>query len=146
MGKEELQKDCFIAMEKFMEIFSHSGMQDFFCGENRVMYYIYTHKNKKVYPSDLSKELGFTRQRITSILNSLKRKKQLVTTPDIGDGRRTLVKLTETGEKNFGELYECVMSDFAFIIDDCGPDVINSFYNSLNSIIISSEKRMKLKK
>jgi len=74
-------------------------IMEFLQGETRVLLFMRMNKKKEIYPSDLSDALYVTRQRITSILSSLRKKGFVVTELSEKDHRRMQVFLTDQGKE-----------------------------------------------
>lgn len=69
-------------------------------GESPVLYYLSTKDDGVgVNPSDLASQLGYSRARMTRILDSLESKGQVRREHDAHDKRRVLVFITEAGRK-----------------------------------------------
>jgi DNA-binding MarR family transcriptional regulator len=74
-----------------------SALMEFCQGELRVLMHLNAQGNADVFPSDLSEALFVTRQRITSILSSLRNKGLVSMELAENDRRRMRVKLTDLG-------------------------------------------------
>lgn len=68
-------------------------------GEDPVLEYISRHEGGMT-PSELAKTLGYTRPRMTRILDSLEEKGYVVREPDTQDRRRVFVTCTEEGRRH----------------------------------------------
>ena len=145
MYNRELRYKCFTTVDKFIELINRYGILDFFCGENRVLPYLFKNQDLVIHPSDLSEELGFTRQRVTSILNSLKKKEYIEATSDIGDGRKYVIKITEKGKNEFSVLHQRVISDYEKLVDECGEETVEAFTDNMKKIIDTAVKGFDLK-
>lgn len=79
-------------------------------GEKRVLLEL-SLANADILPSNLCQKLGVSKQRITSILNSLYEKKYITINIDENDRRKTNIKLTPNGKKYIDKLIAYVLTD-----------------------------------
>lgn len=79
-----------------MEVFS--SLMEFCQGELRVLIYLNANLESDVFPSDLSQVLFVTRQRVTTILSSLRKKGFISMELSENDRRRMRIFLTEPGK------------------------------------------------
>ena len=68
-------------------------------GEDPVLEYLSRH-DEGMNPSDLAKKLGYTRPRMTRILDSLEAKGYVERVPDANDRRRVIVYCTDEGRRH----------------------------------------------
>ncbi len=71
-------------------------------GESPVLAYI-CRSEEPLSPSELAKRLGYTRSRMTRILDSLAAKDYIVREHDKADGRKIIVMPTEEGRRHSSE-------------------------------------------
>jgi DNA-binding MarR family transcriptional regulator len=101
MPKNDLRSELIDVFTRFYNMETLADLMEFCQGELRVLHYLTITQNiDDCIPSKISNALHVTRGRITSALNSL-RKKGFVTM-DIceNDRRKILVRLTETGRNH----------------------------------------------
>ncbi|MEI6100840.1 MAG: MarR family winged helix-turn-helix transcriptional regulator [Eubacteriales bacterium] len=85
------------SLQKIYDMGAVSSLMEFCQGEIRVLMYL-NDNNKVVFPSDLSDALSVTRQRIASVLSSLRKKGYVSMEIAEHDRRRMKVMLTAKGE------------------------------------------------
>lgn len=95
-------------------------------GETGTLLYL-TFVNGGITPSELSENLGVSLPRIASVLNSLETKKLIIRTTDIKDKRKTIVNITETGEKMLLSKKEEAINNIAKIIEKLDEKDINEY-------------------
>ena len=71
-------------------------------GEDPVLEYL-SRQDEGMNPSDLAKKLGYTRPRMTRILDSLEAKGYVERVPDESDRRRVIAYCTEEGRRHAGD-------------------------------------------
>lgn len=71
-------------------------------GEDPVLEYL-SRQDEGINPSDLAKKLGYTRPRMTRILDSLEAKGYVERVPDENDRRRVIAYCTEEGRRHAGD-------------------------------------------
>lgn len=71
-------------------------------GEDPVLEYLLRH-DEGMSPSDLAEKLGYTRPRMTRILDSLESKGYVERVPDENDRRRVIAFCTEEGRRHAGD-------------------------------------------
>lgn len=71
-------------------------------GEDPVLEYL-SRQDEGMNPSDLAKKLGYTRPRMTRILDSLEAKGYVERVPDENDRRRVIAYCTEEGRRHAGD-------------------------------------------
>lgn len=80
---------------------SLNTVQGLSVGEAPVLHYLSTKRDREgVSPSDLASQLGYTRARMTRILDSLEAKGFVVREQDTGDRRRVIVYVTDAGRES----------------------------------------------
>ncbi|MFA9422656.1 MAG: MarR family winged helix-turn-helix transcriptional regulator [Sedimentibacter sp.] len=99
MNKVELRNDLAISLITLNDTDIFTSMMGYSQGEKRVLLYLDMHDGDEIYPSDLSDELHVTRQRITSILSSLRKKGYVSMKTAANDRRKKQVVLTEDAKK-----------------------------------------------
>lgn len=93
-----LQEQLVNALQTLYDTEAITPLMEFCQGEMRVLFYLLSHKEDKVYPSQLSEALVVTRQRITVILSAMRRKGLILMEVEEQDRRRMSITLTETGQ------------------------------------------------
>ncbi len=92
-----MEEQVISTLQQLYQMPQMAAMMEFCQGEIRVLLYLNMHRQETVYPSDLSSALYVSRQRITSVLNALRKKGYLTMEVDRKDRRRQRVLLTEAG-------------------------------------------------
>lgn len=95
-------------------------------GETGTLLYL-TFVKGGITPSELSEILGVSLPRIASVLNSLETKKLIIRTTDSKDKRKTIVNITETGEKMLLSKKEEAINNIAKIIEKLDEKDINEY-------------------
>ena len=98
MKETALKNDLISILYKAYDSEVFAPIIEFLQGETRVMLYLYMNNEIDIYPTDLSSALPVSRQRITSILSSLRNKGYITMDIEENDRRKMKVHLTETGE------------------------------------------------
>lgn len=93
----QLQEQLVSTLQILYDTEALSPLMEFCQGEMRVLFYLTAHENQKVYPSQLSEALAVTRQRITTILTSMRKKNMILMEVEELDRRRMSIVLTDTG-------------------------------------------------
>ena len=94
---QPLQTELIAALQTLYDMQSLAPLMEFCQGEMRVLFYLLSHEDEKIYPSHLSDALGVTRQRITSVLSGMRKKDLIRMEIEEQDRRRMSVSLTEKG-------------------------------------------------
>ena len=100
-------------IQELYNLYSSKKMKNFFefaQGEKRALLELKLAKGD-ISPSDLCQKLSVSKQRITSILNSLYEKKYITINIDENDRRKTNIKLTPNGKKYIDKLSDDVLTD-----------------------------------
>lgn len=97
MDKTELRTTLAEALQELYDLEAFTTMMEYGQGELRVLLYLHTHDETEVYPHVLSDSLYVTRQRITSILSSLRKKGYVCMEMSASDRRKMRVALTDSG-------------------------------------------------
>ena len=87
---------------RFFETGYMDDLAELFQGESKVIVYLST-ADGIVYPSDISRDLMISRQRVTSVLSTMEKKGFVSLVRDPEDKRRVQVKLLPKGEKTIEE-------------------------------------------
>lgn len=115
---------------------------DFLQGEHRVLLYLHMYMNSNVYPSDLSKSLHVTRQRITSILSSLRRKNYITMKMSEKDRRKMRVFLTNDGEKYILEKENTTEKQIDLLVRKLGDDNIRELTRIVELIVQKNDDQL----
>jgi DNA-binding MarR family transcriptional regulator len=100
---------------------SLNTVQGLALGETPVLHYLSTKdKDATTSPSELASQLGYTRARMTRILDSLEVKGYIMRRQDDSDRRRIIVQATEAGRTFSGEKDSEVVSAVEALINDLG--------------------------
>jgi DNA-binding MarR family transcriptional regulator len=99
MENNDLKNELISVLYKVYDAEVFAPVIEFLQGETRVLLYLYMNKDMEMIPSGLSRALYVTRQRIASILTSLRKKSYITMEIDINDRRKMKVSLTGSGEE-----------------------------------------------
>jgi len=110
-------------------------IMEFLQGETRVLLFMLMSKNKEIYPSDLSEALYVTRQRITSILSSLRKKGFVTTELSERDRRRMQVFLTNQGKEYIAAKEKIAEDLIDTLINRLGYDNVKQLSKCLGMIV-----------
>lgn len=134
MKNKQLKIDVAAALQRVYDTKFVEDMIELCQGEVRVMLYIYTCEQDTVFPTDISRELNVTKQRVTSILSGLRKKGFVQMELAENDRRRMNIKITNAGvdfiygKKAQAEEY------FNLLADKLGEDNIAHVVNILNAV------------
>lgn len=141
MNTAELLIDLASSLQKIYDIEVFSSMIEFCQGEMRVLLYLHLNIGNEIYPSDLSESLCVTRQRITSILSSLRKKGFIYMEIAENDRRRMKVVLTEDAKTWIVAKKKKIEGHFDKLIEGLGKEntqeltrLINLSIEQLNKI------------
>ena len=127
MDKRQL-KDSFLGtLQKMYDMELVAPLLEFCQGEMRVLLYLDSHPAEDIYPSDLSAALYVTRQRITSILTALRKKKYIIMETSETDRRRMRVTLSRTGSQHVLEKRRFVEGYFDMLLESMGEENMLEF-------------------
>ena len=98
MDYTNLSKEFLQTIYKYYQMKSQPQFSNAMHGETFVLQYIATHTNATV-PSDIKNAMSISSARIATVLNSLEDKGLITRQIDSQDRRRTILRLTEEGEK-----------------------------------------------
>lgn len=104
-------------------------------GEKRVLLEL-SLANADILPSNLCQKLGVSKQRITSILNSLYEKKHITINIDETNRRKTNIKLTPIGKKNIDKLSSDVLKELNKTLSKISSEDINKLTEIIANINI----------
>ena len=110
-------------------------IMEFLQGETRVLLFMLMSKSEEIYPSDLSEALYVTRQRITSILSSLRKKGFIITELSQKDRRRMQVFLTDQGKEYIVAKEEIAEDLIDTLINRLGFDNVKQLSRILGMIV-----------
>lgn len=120
-------------------IYIHNNkMKNFFKfaqGEKRALLEL-SLANADILPSNLCQKLGVSKQRITSILNSLYEKKHITINIDETNRRKTNIKLTPIGKKYIDKLSSDVLKELNKTLSKISSEDINKLTEIIANINI----------
>ena len=145
MNKIELRNALLISLQKMNDMEVFASMIEFCQGEMRVLIYLHMNKGTDIYPSDLSDSLCVTRQRITSILSSLRKKGYVSMKMAENDRRRMRVVLTEDGESWLVKKVKEIEIYYDTLINGLGENNIQEMTRLMN-LSIEQMKQFKIGK
>jgi len=132
MNKIELRNALLISLQKMYDMDVFASMIEFCQGEMRVLIHLHMNNGTDIYPSDLSDSLCVTRQRITSILSSLRKKGYVSMKMAENDRRRMRVVLTEDGKSWLIEKVKEIEIYYDVLIDGLGENNIREMTRLMN--------------
>ena len=116
----------------FLKLFESGYMDDLadlFQGECKVLFYLCTAGEETVYPSDISRDLQLTRQRVTSVLGTMEKKGYVLLERDLDDKRRVRVKISCEGERIIEEKQQRIKKYFKLFMEKMGEENILNLLN-----------------
>ncbi len=122
MNTKDLLINLAVSLQQINDIEIFSSMIEFCQGEMRVLLYLHSNMEHEVYPSDLSNALNVTRQRITSILSSLRKKEFVYMEIAENDRRRMKVMLTDYAKCWIAAKKEEIEGHFTTVIEGLGEE------------------------
>lgn len=99
-------------------------------GEDPVLEYL-SRQDEGMNPSDLAKTLGYSRPRMTRILDSLEEKGYIVREPDPADRRRVLASCTDAGRAYAHDHSSNGVSNLANCLSKLGDHDVGELLNAL---------------
>lgn len=118
--------------EELIQSFSESRK-----GELKVLMFLHQNSETIVYPMDISKKLGFTRPRISSILAGLNRKNLISTKTDMNDKRMSNVEITDLGKQEIETLKKNYVTFVSELIDRMGEKNTSNLIKYLEIMVKS---------
>ena len=122
-------------IQELYNLYSSKKMKNFFefaQGEKRALLEFKLAKGD-ISPSDLCQKLSVSKQRITSILNSLYEKKHITINIDETNRRKTNIKLTPIGKKYIDKLSSDVLKELNKTLSKISSeDIIKEFKKVFN--------------
>ena len=131
----DLKEELTLTLYSIYDSDIFAPIMEFLQGETRVLLFLIMNKNKEVYPSDLSESLNVTRQRITSILSSLRKKEFVVMELSKKDRRRMQVFLTYKGKKHIVAKIKIAEHLIDTLIDRLGYDNVKELSTILQMVV-----------
>lgn len=126
MDKTRLISELMGSLQKMYDMERIAPLLEFCQGEMRVLLYLDSHRNQEmeVCPSDLSEALFVTKQRITTILASLRKKGYIVMEKSRADRRKRQIILSERGIQYVAEKRRFVEGYFDLLFQSLGEDLM----------------------
>ncbi len=122
MKREELAKDLFAAQQKTLNLFSRNGALGSSVSSEVKTLRIIKNNDGQVYPSDISKELGVTTPRITTILNKMEDEGLIERKITNFDRRKVAVTLSDKGKELCDDIDAKELAKIEEIIKEIGAD------------------------
>ena len=135
MDRIELRKNLASALQEMYDMEIFTSMIEFCQGEYRLLLYLHVHENEDIYPSDLSNSLSVTRQRITSILSTLRKKGYVHMVMSEKDRRKMQVILTDDGRNQITVKEAEIENYFDTLINGLGENNIKEMTRLTNLIV-----------
>lgn len=135
MKNTEVGISFFNSLQSLYDTDPFASLTEFCQGENRVLMYLNLNDYKDIYPSDLSEALYVTRQRITSILSSLRKKGYVSLEHAENDRRRVYIKLTSDGKNYITERQNEAENYLDCFIESFGEENVSEFTRMINLTI-----------
>lgn len=127
---------------RFFETGYMDDLAELFQGESKVIVYLSTAEGI-VYPSDISRDLMISRQRVTSVLSTMEKKGFVSLVRDPEDKRRVQVKLLPKGEKSIEEKRQRLEKYFTVFVDALGEENLHMLLDSSEKAVEALEHTMK---
>lgn len=126
MDKAKLISELMDSLQKMYDMERIAPLLEFCQGEMRVLLYLDSRRGQgsEIYPSELSEALFVTKQRITTILASLRKKGYVVMEKSQADRRRRQVMLSAEGVRYVAEKRRFVERYFDLLFQALGEDVM----------------------
>lgn len=126
MDKAKLISELMDSLQKMYDMERIAPLLELCQGEMRVLLYLDSHRNQgmEVCPSDLREALFVTKQRITTILASLRKKGYIFMEKSRTDRRRRQIILSEEGIRYVAEKRRFVEGYFDLLFQALGEDVM----------------------
>lgn len=126
MDKAKLISELMDSLQKMYDMERIAPLLEFCQGEMRVLLYLDSRRGQgaEIYPSELSEALFVTKQRITTILASLRKKGYVVMEKSQADRRRRQVMLSAEGVRYVAEKRRFVEGYFDLLFQALGEDVM----------------------
>ncbi len=139
MDKTNLLTELISSLEKvyYMEGFTH--LTEFLQGELYLLHYMSQNLQEEINPSTLSEKLHMSRPRVTTVLNTLKKKGYVETQQDEKDRRRMTVKITDKGLSLINEKEGNATEYFHFFIDAVGEENTRDLIRIINLAVRKME-------
>lgn len=146
MNKIELRNDLTTSLVTLYDLEIFASMMEYCQGEMRVLIYLELNNGNEVYPSDISESLHVTRQRITSILSSLRKKGYVSMETAENDRRRKKVVLTKNARKYVITKGKWIESYFDTLIEKLGEENTQELTRLINLSIeqLKQQEDMKI--
>ena len=131
----DLKEELTLTLYSIYDSDIFAPIMEFLQGETRVLLFLLMNRNKEIYPSDLSEALNVTKQRITSILSSLRKKEFVVMELSKKDRRRMQVFLTYKGKKHIIVKEKIAENLIDTLIDRLGYDNVKQLSTILEMVV-----------
>jgi len=122
METETLRGELIDALKAVRRLDAFGALENLLQGESLVLQFLAEHRDRAVYPSELSESLHLSRSRITMALASLRRKGRIAMELSHKDRRRVKVFLSDEGLRLAGEKREQLERHFDRIIAGLGEE------------------------
>lgn len=98
-GDNKVFSEISDTLQKFYNTDFMSILEEFCQGETKVLLYVFMNASggEQVYPTDISRDLCVSKQRVTSVLNSLEKKNMVELVHSKQDRRKIQVSITLDG-------------------------------------------------
>jgi len=119
MNYTELAKEFLKTMKATHKNRSQKQMNEAMRGEAFVLQFIAEH-NGEVVPGDINAEMNISSARIATVLNGLENKGFITRQIDSADRRRTILKLTPTGEEHSRRMMQILLGHMVKMLEFLG--------------------------
>lgn len=143
MNDPNLQDAFMTALNRAYQMEDLNMLSDFWQGSLRVLYQIYQHQDTENNPAALSAAIHVSRSRITSALESLKKKGYVQTQGSPIDGRRVIVTLTREGAAYIEAKQQSARKYLGRLLEGLGDKNITEFTRLINISVDIMEGRKK---
>jgi len=135
MKETELRKRLTDTLSKLYGMNTITRLEEFWQGEQRVLYYLCQHKGGEINPSALSHDLHVSRARITTALTALRKKGYITMELCQKDRRRMRVIMTENGRQYIDAKQAEIEAGFDRLIGGLGENETLKFIELIQKSI-----------
>ena len=127
---EKLAKEVITCVHSIGKHHPHKQINDSVRGENMALGFIKS-EGGSTYPKDIELAMGISSARVAAIIKMLEKRELVTRTGDKIDRRKTLVSLTEKGEKVAQETEDKIMYALGQMFDAFGEEDSENFVDKL---------------
>ena len=141
MDYTDLSKEFLQTVYRFYKIYPQRQLNNAMHGEAFALQFIAKHDNAAI-PSDIENAMSVSSARIATILNGLEDKGLITRRIDSSDRRRTILKLTPTGEEQAAKSTEQLLELGKKILGYLGEDDAKHYVRIMGRIADKCENEL----